>query len=586
MKLFYIIQKNLRLVFRNWTTFALLVLGPMLLILIAGFAFSGDELHNIYLGIHATNNAGIQNIVDSLASEDVHIIFFPKINRCITAMNHSVVNICADFAPDFNETGNVVFYYDATRYNLVRYILEYLKEKIAITSEQVSLEATEKIFTDITQFVLDMQTGQQQVHDLQSSALLLKQDLVDTHTDVVTAQNTFVPKYMKIKSAQLRLNQTALNYSETYGETANVTTVITELSEIDVTLTMLNTTLNTIEVSISSAALIYGFTYNATLFDDAYVSLEKADNEINSALEAITATGTVSAVTVSEITKIVKQVDEIVGYLDEINTTLAETEQKLSNHIVNIDAGVANLDSLSTSFDVYIAKFSSINQSDAEKLLHPITAIFESIPPNADKQKTAIVFPILLIFMLSFIAILLSNMLILNETHNQAYFRNFLIPVNNLWFILGMFITNLLLIGFQLGVLFVVAYFSFGINFFMNLPLFLLAVFTVMVLFILVGMYFGYAMHDRQTSLLFSLFFALIMFFFSDMIFPLEIMPKAAAFIAQFNPFVIAEGLFRQILFYGHDLQSFVFQFSMLGLYIVFFAVLVVSAYYINRNKR
>ena len=129
MKLFTILQKNLRLVFRNWTTFVLLVLGPMILILIVGFAFSGNELHDVTLGIHASKDANITSIIDALASEDVQIVHFPKIERCITAMNHSTVNICADFADDFSEEGKITFYYDATRYNLVRYILEYLKEK-------------------------------------------------------------------------------------------------------------------------------------------------------------------------------------------------------------------------------------------------------------------------------------------------------------------------------------------------------------------------------------------------------------------------------------------------------------------------
>jgi len=561
--------------------FVLLVLGPMILILIVGFAFSGNELHDVTLGIHASKDANITSIIDALASEDVQIVHFPKIERCITAMNHSTVNICADFADDFSEEGKITFYYDATRYNLVRYILEYLKEKVALSSEEVSLQAAEQIFSDINQFVEDMKTGQQQVNDLQASALLLRQDLVDAHSDVVDAQTVFVPRYTKIKEAQLRLNQTVLNFSERYGSDANVSEIIADLTTLQDTLDTVNTTLTAAETAISITPF-----YNASAFSKAHTALEQADAEIATTINTLTATGNVSSVTVQDATLILGQVNEIVGYLDDINASLAETEQKLANHIVNIDAGVVNLQGLSASFDVYITRFSSINETDAERFLHPITASFESIPPDADEQKTAIVFPIILIFILSFIAILLSNMLVLNETHSPAYFRNFLIPVNNIWFILGLFFTNFLLIGFQLFVLFVVAYLSFGINFFMNLPLFGLAVITAMVLYILIGMFFAYLVSDRQTSLLLSLFFALIMFFFSDMIFPLEIMPKSAAFLAQFNPFVIAEGLFRQILFYGHDLQSFMFQFGILGLYIVFFAVLVVAAYYRNRKKR
>jgi ABC-type multidrug transport system permease subunit len=581
MKLFTILQKNLRLVFRNWTTFALLVLGPMVLILIVGFAFSGDELHDIILGVHASKDANITSVTDALASADVQIRYFPKIEQCITAMNHSAVNICADFADDFSQEGAITFYYDATRYNLVRYILEYLKEKVALSSEQVSLQAAEQIFSDINQFVEDMKIGQQQVNDLQASAVLLRQDLVEAHDDVAAAQAVFVPKYMLIKEAQQRLNDTVIGFSETYGENANATTIIADLIALQETLQDVNTTLTAAELAVSITPF-----YNATYFAQVHTALDRADSEMTITLDTLTATGNVSAITLQEATVILNQSNEIVRHLDDINTSLAETEQKLAHHIVNIDAGVINLQGLSASFGVYITQFSSINETDAERFLHPITAGFESIPPEADKQKTAIVFPIILIFMLSFIAILLSNMLVLNETHSPAYFRNFLIPVNNVWFILGLFFTNLLLIAFQLFVLFVVAYFSFTINFFMNLPLFILAVIVAMVLYILAGMFFAYWVSDRQTSLLLSLFFALIMFFFSDIIFPLEIMPKSAAFLAQFNPFVVAEDLFRQILFYGHDFHSFIFQFGILGLYIILFAVLVVVSYYGNRKRR
>src|SRR3989338_2049526 len=203
--LYFIIQKNLRLVFRNWMTFLLLVLGPMVLILVVGFAFSGDDLNDSSIGVHAPKDAEIQDVVDALASEEISIVYFPRIDNCIRAMNHSIINICADFSEDFgNGEGSITFYYDATRYNLVRYILEYLKEQVAITSEQVSLETAEQIFSDIDSFVADMETGQQQVHELRDNALLLQQDLIRAHEEVKAAQDAFDPSYYRIKRLQVR----------------------------------------------------------------------------------------------------------------------------------------------------------------------------------------------------------------------------------------------------------------------------------------------------------------------------------------------------------------------------------------------
>lgn len=586
MKLLFIIQKNLRLVFRNWMTFLLLVLGPLLLILITGFAFGGEELHDIFIGVHAPNPEAIQPVVDALASEDVAIVYFPAIDSCIAAMNHSVVEICADFSPEFQEgTGSVTFYYDVTRYNLVRYILEYLKKQVAITSEQISLQASTQIFSDINGFILDMQTGKQQVLDLRTNALLMREDLVVAHDDVVTAQSTFVPPYMRIKELQAELNATVVSYSETYSAATNLSVVLSDLMSLDSMLTDLDTSLTTTEDMLATASATAGIPYNATPFTAAHISLTAAETEIQTTILSLNSTGDLQSMTLNQSQQLLDQVNEIVGHLDTMNASLASTEQKLSIDIANIDAAVVNLEGLSASFDTYITKFSAITPGTAEQFLHPIAATFLTVPEPVP-SKTALVFPILLIFMLSFISILLSNMLVLNETHSQAYFRNFLVPVSELSFIFGLFITNLLLIGFQLGVFLLVAWLSFGIPLFLNLPVFLFSVFASVILFVLIGMFFAYLVPERQTSLLLSLFFSLILFFFSDIIFPLEIMPPTATLFAQFNPIVLGEGIFRQVLFYGHGIADQYFAFGVLAMYILFFGILVLAAYSWNVKRR
>lgn len=592
-KLIFIIQKNFRLIFRNWITFALLILGPLVLILIAGFAFSGNQLHNIFIGVHTQSHEAIQPVVGALASNEITIVYFPAIQDCIYALNHSAINICADFSPDFkNGTGSIIFYYDITKYNLVRYILEYLKNQVALTSEEISLHATEEIFSDINMFIIDMQKGKQQVNELKTNSLLLKQDLVDAHSDIVFAQEKFIGPYMAIKDFQSQLNETLVSFSGRYIETTeNLTTdtLLANLSAIERMLLDLNTTLYAAETFIAAgddAEIIYNnsLIYNNHLFDETHASLDIAHAQLQLLGSVINSTPKNDSFLFTQTLALLNHTNEIISNLDKINASLAETEQKLANHIINIDLAVTNLGGLSDSFDAYIASFSAINQSTAEQFLHPIIAIFKTLPEK-QPTKTALVFPILLVFMLSFISILLSNMIVLNETHSLAYFRNFLVPVSQIYFIFGIFITNILLVCLQLFVFFLVAYLSFGINFFMNLPIFLLSVVITVVLFVLIGMFFGYLVYEQQTSILFSLFFALIMFFFSDIIFPLEIMPPIAGFLAQFNPFVVAEDIFRRILFFGHNVQELWFGFGVLCLYILFFSMLVVLAYYYKKQK-
>jgi ABC-type multidrug transport system permease subunit len=578
--LFYIIRKNMRLVFRNLSSFVLLVLGPMLLIFIVGFAFSGDDLHDITIGVYAPQDVDINSVVDALASDDVGVLFFSRIDRCITSMNQSRVHICADFASDFEESGEVTFYYDATRYNLVRYILEYLQQQIAITSEEISLELAKEIFADIEGFVGDMENAQIQVGDLRDNALLLREDLVAMHADVVAARGQFEPSYYRIKETQASLNSTALELSADYAATTDIGTVLADIYLLRDTLESVRTTLTAAELALAAS----GFDTGA--FFGLYANIDQAELSIQNTIASLESTGDLSSVTLEETYALLDEMNTMVGYLDTIYINLLATEEALAQHIVGIDSGVENLDTLGEAFDSYIEEFSSITEEDAEKFLHPIAATFVGLPNGEETSKIQLVFPMLLVFMITFMSVLLSNMLVLNETHSPAYFRSFLLPVSHMYFIVGLFFTNLILIGIQMIVLLLVASVSFDVTFFLNFPVFAFSLLLTIFIFVEIGMIFGYFVHSRQTSLLLSLFFSLILFFFSDIVFPIEIMPTQAAFVAQFSPLVIAEGIFRRTLFYGHGVMEQFFGFGVLGLYAVFFGIVVVAVYYWNRSRR
>ncbi len=582
-KLFYIVQKNLRLVFRNWTSFLLLILGPMLLILIVGYAFQGEDLHDIGLGVHAVPGADIRTVIDALASEEVRVVYFPQIDQCIAAMNRSEVHICADFSSDFQEgAGDITFYYDTTRYNLVRYILEYLQERVAFTSEQISLELAEQIFADITLFVSDMQTGQIQVQELRENALLLREDLVALYANVSYARQQFEGPYFRIKEAQAELNTTLLEETGNYSASTNIGVVLHDLYEIKTLLSEVNATVAASEAALASSR----FPYNKSRFTAVSTRVSQTDAHVQEIITALESTGNLTEVSLAQTMQILEEVNTVVGHLDAMYVQLVSTEEGLAVHIANIDASVENLDGLSSSFDTYIAKFSAFGEADAEKFLHPISATFVAVPSKELATKIQLLFPILLIFMITFISILLSNMLVLNETHSPAYFRNFLVPVSDILFIVGVFLTALVVVGIQILVLLALARFNFAVDLSQNFPTFLLGLVLATIIFVEVGMIFGYLVRQRQTSLLLSLFFSLILFFFSNIVYPLEIMPKAAAFVARLTPFVVAQDIFRKVLFFGSGISEQALQFSVMSFYVVFFGLLTFAAYYWNKGRR
>lgn len=582
-KLFFIVQKNLRLVFRNWTAFLLLIVGPMLLILIVGYAFQGEDLHDIVLGVHAASDGESSTIINALSSQEVRVVYFPQIAHCIATMNHSAVHICADFSSDFQEgAGEITFYYDTTRYNLVRYILEYLQERVALTSEQISLELAEQIFADINTFVSDMQTGQTQVQELRDNALLLREDLVALYENISYTRQQFEVPYFQIKEIQNELNATLLEETANYSSSANISLVLQDLYEIKTLLSEVNATIAAVEASFTSVR----FPYNKSRFTEVYTRINQINARLQETIATLESTGNLTEISLAQTQYILEEIDTVITSLDAIYIQLVSTEEGLAVHIANIDAGVENLDGLSTSFDTYIAKFSSFGETDAEKFLHPISATFIAVPSEEIATKIQLLFPILLIFMITFISILLSNMLVLNETHSPAYFRNFLVPVADILFTTGIFLTALIVVSMQIIVLLAVAHFNFGVDLLQNLPTFILSIILATIVFVEIGMIFGYLVRQRQTSLLLSLFFSLILFFFSNIVYPLEIMPQVAAIVARFSPFVVAQDIFREVLFFGAGISDQALQFSVMSFYIVFCGLLVFAAYYLNKMRR
>ena len=249
---------------------------------------------------------------------------------------------------------------------------------------------------------------------------------------------------------------------------------------------------------------------------------------------------------------------------------------KLNKNIDGLNATTKQLNELSSLLDERIGKFSGISKEQASELLKPIKSVFSSL--LGEQPKIFLVFPVLLAFIIMFISTLLSNMTVLNEVNSSAYFRNFLLPLHNTYFIAGLFITNLLIVIFQTLIFLLVGYWRFGIDIMANFWQIMLVAAMLASVFIMLGMLFGYLIRSEQTSILTTTFMLLALFLFSDVIFPIESMPMIAAFFAELNPLVIAESMFRKILFYQIPLGYMAYQLLViLGFILVLFLAVVIS---------
>ena len=171
---------------------------------------------------------------------------------------------------------------------------------------------------------------------------------------------------------------------------------------------------------------------------------------------------------------------------------------------------------------------------------------------------------------------LVSSTTIIEEKSSKAFFRNFITPTSNALFIVGNYLSNLLIVLSQIFIIFLALYIfseaAVSPDILTNLSIIILLTASV---FILLGMLIGYLFKSGETSNLAVMSLACILLFFSNTILPLETLPIAIRSIVAYNPFILAADALKEILLFKAPLAAISFQFYTLLIYIGVFIVLI-----------
>ena len=216
------IGKNFRLMFRNWTTLLLLILAPLLLILLVGYAFSSDSMHGIKIGMVNSQNESLQPFLQNVSSY-AEVINYPGVNNCIKDMMQEKVHICLTFSGSFAATnitqipgGEITFYHDNTRGKITTALVAQLKDFFGVTAEQISIVSAQNIFDNIQNLLFFLRERMNDVSAIKSEAIGIRADLVERKQKLEAARESFLPKYYKIKALQASINNYSTGFNETY----------------------------------------------------------------------------------------------------------------------------------------------------------------------------------------------------------------------------------------------------------------------------------------------------------------------------------------------------------------------------------
>lgn len=188
-RLLTLIKKNFRLIMRSKTSAIMIILGPLLLIILMGAAFNTASIYGIRVGTFSENYSPLaESIIHELNQRSYSAQKVDSEQACIDGVRNSVFHVCAVFPKDIKvaEGGNIQFYVDNTKTNLVYLLTETISSEIGKKSEDLSFQLTKGVVDTLTsieseindrQDLIDELTAKNQENEVALNSI--SQDLVD-----------------------------------------------------------------------------------------------------------------------------------------------------------------------------------------------------------------------------------------------------------------------------------------------------------------------------------------------------------------------------------------------------------------------
>jgi hypothetical protein len=284
--------------------------------------------------------------------------------------------------------------------------------------------------------------------------------------------------------------------------------------------------------------------------------------------------------------------DDLVSLINSLSQNLAELKSRLStsasskslslDKVVSLkdglDSSSSDLVSLKDSIDNVKNSLLTISLRNAEDIVNPL--ITEIKPVVTQRSHLNYFFPSLIALVIMFIAVLLASSLVMMEKTSRASFRNNITPTNGLIFFFSTYITCMIIMVFQLSILFMISILAF------NLPLSIFSTNFLTILSLLLLISTGYLFKSRETSTLGAVSLSSIFFIISDLIIPIESMPEHVLQFAKFNPFMISSNLLRNSILFNKSIFSLGSGFITLLIYIIvlFIVSLLLMKFFRNQH--
>jgi ABC-type multidrug transport system permease subunit len=509
-KLFYILEKNLKLLIRTKVSALIFILGPLIITALLAIAFNTSTLSDINIAVYSESYSPLtESIISNLTTQNHNLIKATSEPDCIDSARFGDFQACIIFPSNMelsNEANNIIsIYVDNSRLNIANLIASQITTKVSVEASSLS----EEIVTNIL-IVLDTANSE----STKTQALV---------TDLIS------------KNTELQ---------------ASLTTSSSKLSLIDLSY---NPIVNsTIDTDISTLESVCNATATITSLKEQIDDLETSNTNL-----------------ITKLTTAQQEKDSVSGILTTIAadlTTQASTFESVQTNLVKITDNIA-----------------TIEITNAGNIATPLRTNVET--SSITNSFLLFILPTMLTIIIMFLSLLMSSSSIISEKESKAYFRNFITPTNGLLFLLGEFLSNLLVLSAQIVIMLGVLYFF--LKDIITPDSFLLtglSLLTIGIFFILLGMLLGYLFNTKQTVTLSAISTGILLLFFSNTIIPLETLSSKVREIISYNPFLLSENMLKKILIFNSTFSGIDQSLLILGIASIIILILAIISRSLSKS--
>jgi len=568
-----LIKKNIKLLVRAKSSALIVILGPLLVIFLAGIAFDNTNLYAVKVGTFAENYNDLSNsFIDKLSEKQFKVIRYPDAPSCNNAIEIGEVNTCMVFPSDFelakNGANAITFYVDYSKINLVWTILNTMTESIS----ERSLELSKNLTTIL-------------VDALETST----KDIVSKKPALVQLTTANDESGRRITDVSVRLEEMALDFDPDEFGTSDLMSSKKKVQHwVDNSLSVGRDSLKKAQNSVDALSnLVPGSSLSDAAKENLLEDLKKRVSDMKSLQDRL---DTTESLVEQESAEFDEQINALIGKLTQTKTNLdqasvdADTSlDELGNVRELLDASLKNLLNLQRTFNNIEKMVNSIEVKDPSAVAQPIVTNIK--PITSEKSYLNYITPILIALILAFTALLLAPTLILLEKGSAAYFRNYMMPVKDLIFICATFFSCFIVVMVQLVLILAIAAIVFSTQIFSGMGSTLTVLILLAATFTFIGMIIGYLFNSEETAMLAGISVGSAMLFLSDIIIPIESMPAFMYSIAQYNPLVLGGTLLRSTMLYNASFWDIGAKLLVLLFYCLLFGAGAYGAFYLAKDK-